>query len=146
MLALAMPSRPGRTLEHGLAGWVAFGVVPIFAFANAGVSLAGVRIETFLQPVTLGVMAGLVLGKQIGIFGTAWLSVRLGLGRLPLQTGWRHVYGAAVLCGIGFTISLFIGALAFPQAGAQDAAKLGVLTGSLVSGMMGAAVLRVVRR
>lgn len=141
LLAFALPPEPGQKLEHALANGVAFGIVPLFAFANAGVSLAGVRIDSLLQPITLGVAAGLVLGKQIGVLGASWLAVRLGLGRLPAGTGWRHIHAVAMLCGIGFTISLFIGALAFNAAAAQDAAKLGVLAGSLVSGVLGAGLL-----
>jgi len=141
LLAFAIPAVPGQKLEHALANWVAFVIVPMFAFANAGVSLVGVRAQTLLEPITLGVAAGLVLGKQIGVFGAAWAVVKLGLGSLPAGTGWRHIYGVSVLCGIGFTISLFIGALAFAGAAGQDAAKLGVLLGSLVSGILGASLL-----
>jgi NhaA family Na+:H+ antiporter len=141
-LAFVLPAQPGQRLEHGLANWVAFAVVPIFAFANAGVSLAGMRLGTLAEPVTLGVAAGLVLGKQLGVSGAVWLAVRFRLGRLPEKTGWLHVYGVSMLCGIGFTISLFIGALAFAAADAQAEAKLGVLAGSLVSGLLGWLVLR----
>jgi NhaA family Na+:H+ antiporter len=140
-LAFVLPSQPGQRLEHGLANWVAFAVVPVFAFANAGVSLAGMRLATLAEPVTLGVAAGLILGKQLGVSGAVWLAIRLGLGRLPEKAGWLHVYGVSMLCGIGFTISLFIGALAFAAADAQAEAKLGVLAGSLVSGLLGWLVL-----
>jgi NhaA family Na+:H+ antiporter len=141
MLAFCVPTRLAHGLEEGLANWVAWLVVPVFAFANAGVSLAGISAATLLQPVTLGVTAGLVLGKQVGVFGAAWLAVRLGLARRPAGASWLHVYGVSILCGIGFTISLFIGALAFAGADQQAAAKLGVLTGSLVAGLLGWLVL-----
>ena len=130
--------RAGGSLRLSLIAWL---VVPVFAFANAGVSLAGISAATLLQPVTLGVTAGLVLGKQVGVFGAAWLAVRLGLARRPAGASWLHVYGVSILCGIGFTISLFIGALAFAGADQQAAAKLGVLTGSLVAGLLGWLVL-----
>jgi NhaA family Na+:H+ antiporter len=145
-LAFVLPAGPGQRLEHGLANWVAFAIVPLFAFANAGVSLAGMRFGTLVEPITLGVAAGLVLGKQIGVFGAAFLGVKLKLGSLPEKTGWLHIYGVSMLCGIGFTISLFIGALAFTQADAQNAAKLGVLAGSLISGLLGWLVLSLAGR
>jgi NhaA family Na+:H+ antiporter len=147
ILAFAMPAQnapnsPSATLEHGLAKWVAFAIVPVFAFANAGVSLAGLGLATLAQPVTLGVAAGLFLGKQLGVFGITWAAVRLGWAQLPPDISWRALYGVSLLCGIGFTISLFIGALAFSDPGSQDAAKLGVLAGSLLSGLLGMLVLR----
>jgi len=151
ILAFVMPSQtrsatPSARLEHGLHKWVAFGIVPLFAFANAGVALVGMGLDTLAQPITLGVAAGLFLGKQAGVLGAVWLGVRLGLGRLPPNTSWLSLYGVSLLCGIGFTISLFISALAFPGAGAQDAAKLGVLLGSLVSGLGGWLVLSMAAR
>lgn len=148
LLAFVIPSdqsamSPALKLEEALAGWVAFFIVPLFAFANAGVSLAGITAATFLQPITLGVAAGLVIGKQLGIFGACWLGVKMGLARLPEGTSWAAVYGVSLLCGIGFTISLFIGALAFGDndPGGVVAAKLGVIAGSLVSGIAGWLVL-----
>jgi NhaA family Na+:H+ antiporter len=141
MPAQGAPHSPSARLEHGLAKWVAFAIVPVFAFANAGVSLAGLGLAILVQPVTLGVAAGLFLGKQIGIFGITWAAVRLGWAQLPPQISWRALYGVSLLCGIGFTISLFIGALAFGDPQLQDAAKLGVLAGSLVSGLAGMLVL-----
>ena len=151
VLAFVMPRQgqgpsPSARLEHGLHKWVAFAIVPLFAFANAGIALTGMGLDTLAQPITLGVMAGLFLGKQLGVLGAVWAGVRLGLGRLPPGTHWLSLYGVALLCGIGFTISLFISALAFPGAGAQDAAKLGVLVGSLVSGLGGWLVLRMAAR
>jgi NhaA family Na+:H+ antiporter len=149
VLALAIPLHVGRTedspllhLEHALQPWVAFLVVPIFGFANAGVSFAGMTPAALLAPVPMGVAAGLFVGKQIGVFGATWAAVRLGLAPMPERAGWAQVYGVSLLCGIGFTMSLFIGLLAFPNAPAlQDEVKLGVLMGSLVSGLAGAAVL-----
>jgi NhaA family Na+:H+ antiporter len=142
MPAQALPASPSARLEHGLHKWVAFAIVPIFAFANAGVTLSGLGMETLAQPVTLGIAAGLFLGKQLGVFGVTFAAVKLGLGRLPPEISWRALYGVSLLCGIGFTISLFIGALAFTDPGLQDAAKLGVLAGSLLSGLAGFLVLR----
>jgi NhaA family Na+:H+ antiporter len=151
ILAFAMPSQtrkasPSSRLEHGLHKWVAFGIVPVFAFANAGVPLHGFSLSALAQPVTLGILAGLFLGKQFGVFGAAWLAVRLGLGKLPEGASWAAIYGVALLCGIGFTISLFIGALAFEEGSTEAAAKLGVLAGSLLSGLAGWAVLSLATR
>ncbi|HEX8224455.1 MAG TPA: Na+/H+ antiporter NhaA, partial [Allosphingosinicella sp.] len=105
---------PLHRLEHGLSPWVAFLIVPLFGFANAGVSLAGVGLDRLLAPLPLGIAAGLFVGKQIGIFGAVWLTVRLGLASCLRGATWLQVWGVAMLCGIGFTMSLFIGALAFP--------------------------------
>ena len=146
VLAFLIPSAPGRKLEHALSNWVAFAIVPLFAFANAGVSLKGMSLGALAQPITLGVLVGLFIGKQVGVFGASWLGVKLGLGRLPSGTSWTALYGVAMLCGIGFTISLFIGALAFDDGHAQDAAKLGVLAGSLLSGLGGWVVLSLAAR
>lgn len=147
LLAFVIPdshdaASPALRLEEALSGFVAFGIVPLFAFANAGVSLAGIGVATLLQPVTLGVAVGLFAGKQLGIFGACWLGVKAGLGKLPPNTSWMALYGVSLLCGIGFTISLFIGALAFDAEQAVVAAKLGVIAGSLVSGIAGWLVLR----
>jgi NhaA family Na+:H+ antiporter len=142
MPAQSLPGSPAAKLEHGLHKWIAFAIVPIFAFANAGVSLAGISAATLAQPVTLGVAAGLFIGKQIGVFGVVWAAVKLGLGRLPPGMSWRTLHGVSLLCGIGFTISLFIGGLAFREPALQDAAKLGVLVGSLLSGLAGLLMLR----
>ena len=153
-VAMTIPLRrsPGRPddegsplnrLEHGLHPWVAFLIVPLFGFANAGVSLARFTPADIFDAVPLGVALGLLLGKQIGIFGAVWLLVRGGWADLPRGAGWGQLYGVALLCGIGFTMSLFIGALAFGD-GSQlnDEAKLGVLTGSIISAVAGWAVLR----
>jgi NhaA family Na+:H+ antiporter len=154
LLALTVPIRPAparpdnpesplHRLEHGLAPWSAFLVVPVFGFANAGVSLAGVTPDSLLAPVPLGIALGLFVGKQVGVFGFSALAIRLGLVDLPAHATWLHLYGVSLLCGIGFTMSLFIGLLAFPTDPAlQDAVKIGVLMGSVASALVGALVLR----
>jgi NhaA family Na+:H+ antiporter len=129
-------------LEHALHPWVAFGIVPLFGFANAGVSLTGIGIAQAFAPLPLAIALGLFLGKQAGVFGSVWLTVRLKLAKRPSRTSWMQVYGVSVLCGIGFTMSLFIGGLAFPTAPESDAVKIGVLMGSLLSAIVGVAVLR----
>ena len=130
-------------LEHALHPWVAFAIVPIFGFANAGVPLAGFTAGDVLEPVPLGVMLGLFLGKQLGIFGAVWLLVRSGWAKRPSKASWHQIYGIALLCGIGFTMSLFIGGLAFGDGShANDAAKLGILLGSILSALAGWSVLR----
>ena len=136
-------SSPLHRLEHGLHPWVAFAMVPLFGFANAGVDIRGLGADQILAPLPLGIAAGLFLGKQIGIFGSVWLSVKLGIaGRLRGAT-WLQVYGVAMLCGIGFTMSLFIGGLAFPgDAMLVEEAKIGILMGSLIAALAGYAVLR----
>ena len=137
------PDSPLHRLEHALAPWVAFLIVPLFGFANAGVSVAGVGPAAVLAPLPLGIAAGLFLGKQIGIFGAVWLSVQLGLARKPRGASWLQIYGVSILCGIGFTMSLFIGALAFPGRPALvEEAKVGILLGSFLSAVVGYAVLR----
>ena len=123
---------PLATLEHALHGWVAFGILPLFAFANAGVSLQGMNLQSFLQPVPLGIAAGLLLGKTVGVLGLTAIAVFTRMARLPEGANWGQLLGVAVLCGIGFTMSLFVGSLAFtpdvsPYAG-QD--RMGILTGS----------------
>ena len=135
------PRSPLVRLEHGLHPWIAFGVLPVFAFANAGVSFAGIGLGDLLAPLPLGIAAGLLIGKQIGVFGTAWAAVKLGITALPAGLGWRHVYGLACITGVGFTMSLFIGTLAFAQPAQIDAVKLGVLGGSLLSALTGVAIL-----
>ncbi|WP_248311528.1 Na+/H+ antiporter NhaA [Bosea sp. ASV33] len=136
-------SSPLHRLEHGLHPWVAFLIIPIFGFANAGVSFAGLGLATLGQAVPLGIMLGLFLGKQIGVFGFGWLAIRAGLADLPAKASWAQFYGIALLCGIGFTMSLFIGLLAFPASEAlQDQTKIGVLAGSLLSGLGGWLLLR----
>lgn len=135
---------PLRSLEHTLHPWVAFGVLPLFGFCNAGVSFAGLGLETLVHPVTLGAGLGLVVGKQIGIFGCVWLAVKAGIARMPEGTNWAHIYGMSALCGIGFTMSLFIGGLAFDSPEFAAPVRLGVLGGSLISAAFGYLVLSMV--
>ncbi|HEY8617183.1 MAG TPA: Na+/H+ antiporter NhaA [Phenylobacterium sp.] len=133
---------PLHRLEHALHPWSAFLVVPVFGFANAGVPLTGLPAGALLAPVTLGVALGLFIGKQAGVFLATWLAVRLNWADCPEDANWAQVYGASVLCGIGFTMSLFIGLLAFPESPAlQGEVKLGVLIGSALSAVAGALVL-----
>lgn len=139
--------RPLLVLEHALQPWVAYLIVPIFGFANAGVSFAGMKWSVLLEPVTIGVTLGLFAGKQAGVFLATWLAVKSKLAGLPDDASWAQIYGVALLCGIGFTMSLFIGILAFPlSAELQDEVKVGVLAGSLISGALGMIVLAVSRR
>jgi NhaA family Na+:H+ antiporter len=132
---------PLSYLEDRLGPWVAFLVLPVFGFANAGVPLAGVSADMLLMPLSLGIVAGLFLGKQIGIMGAVFAASRMGLAPLPEGASWRAIYGVALLCGIGFTMSLFIGLLAFADAERVAMTKLAVLAGSLLSAFAGAAVL-----
>ena len=134
---------PLKRLEHGIHPWVMFGIMPLFGLASAGVHIGA--IGEIAKPLPLAIAAGLFLGKQAGVFGAIWLTVRAGLAPKPDHTRWMELYGASVLCGIGFTMSLFIGALAFPAAPAEvEAAKLGTLLGSILSAVLGFAVLRFV--
>lgn len=133
---------PLHKLEHGLTNWVSFGVAPIFGFANAGVSLEGLGLATLAAPVPLGIMAGLVLGKAVGVFGMSALAVKTRLADLPAGASWMQLFGVALLCGIGFTMSLFIGMLAYPGAETlQTQTKIGVLAGSTLAALLGAAVM-----
>jgi len=133
---------PLKRLEHAIHPWVMFGVVPLFGLASAGVALSG-GVNMLAQPLPLAVLLGLFAGKQLGIFGAIWLAVKSGMAPQPACTSWRQIYGAAILCGIGFTMSLFIGALAFPlHPDLADQAKIGTLCGSLLSALAGYAMLR----
>jgi len=132
---------PMLRLEHGLHPWVAFLIVPLFALANAGIRFPEDVGAALSQPVVIGVVAGLVLGKQLGITAAAWLVVRAGLASLPAGVAWRHMYGVAWLGGIGFTMSLFVAELAFPDPVLEDAAKLGILLASVIAGLGGFLVL-----
>ncbi|HEX2114513.1 MAG TPA: Na+/H+ antiporter NhaA [Alphaproteobacteria bacterium] len=150
VLALAIPlrakDRDGRSplheVEETLQPWVGFGIMPLFAFANAGIPLAGLSLTTLLEPVPLGIAAGLFIGKQLGVFGTTWLVVRSGWAPALSGATWSQVYGVALLAGVGFTMSLFIGTLAFDSAQYSIATRLGVLSGSFLSAAIGYAVLR----
>ena len=142
VLALAIPLRSGHRLEDELHPWVAYGILPLFALANAGVPLAGVTLASLAQPIPLGVAAGLFIGKQIGVFGFSWIAVTAGVARLPEGATWMQLYGVAVLTGIGFTMSLFIGTLAFTDSAPGSSVRLGVLLGSALSTLLGLCVLR----
>lgn len=143
----ASPSAsPLHQLEHLLQKPVAFLIVPIFGFANAGVSFAGVTPGVLIEPLTLGVAAGLVVGKVVGVFGTVAILVKARLADLPAAASWGQTLGVALLCGIGFTMSLFIGLLAFDDPALQDRAKFGILFGSLIAGLAGYFILRISNR
>ncbi len=150
LTALAIPIMPRKEtgqsplhkLEHGLHPWVAFLILPVFAFANAGVDLRGLSVEALLAPVPLGIALGLFIGKQIGVFGLTFLAVRTGIAKLPSGVNWMQIYGVACLTGVGFTMSLFIGGLAFNTPAQLDAVRLGVLMGSVMSGILGYLFLR----
>jgi len=129
-------------MEHSLHKWVAFLVIPVFGFANAGVSLIGISFTDLFAPLPLGIALGLLIGKQVGIVGMAWIGVKSGMAKLPDGIGWRKIHGLSLLAGIGFTMSLFIGGLAFDNAAQVDAVKLGVLAGSLVAALMGFFILK----
>jgi NhaA family Na+:H+ antiporter len=137
---------PLLRLEHALHPWVAWLVVPVFAFANAGVSFGEVTWATLTGPVCIGITAGLFLGKQFGILASAWLATRLGIARPPEEATFRHIHGVAAVCGVGFTMCLYIAALAFETEALQNAAKVGVLVGSLLSGLLGYVALSVAPR
>jgi NhaA family Na+:H+ antiporter len=132
---------PCAHLEHGLHPWVTFGILPLFAFANAGVPFAGMGLHSLGDPLTLGIIAGLVVGKQIGIFTTLFIVIKSGLSPMPSNSTWLHLYGVSILCGIGFTMSLFIGGLAFDTLFQQAEIRLGVLVGSVTSAVLGFLVL-----
>jgi Na+:H+ antiporter, NhaA family len=148
-LAMAIPLRasdpygrsPLRHLEHGLHKWVAFGVLPLFAFANAGVTFEGVGINSFIEPVKLGISTGLFIGKQVGVFGALWVMIGWGFARMPEGANWAQLYGVSLLCGIGFTMSLFIGGLAWEHSDFDSPIRLGVITGSLISAVFGFIIL-----
>lgn len=153
LAALAIPIRkspgapddvqsPLHRLEHMLHRWVAFGVVPLFGFANAGVSLAGVGLGQIMAPLPAGIAAGLFLGKQVGIFLSIRIAVALGIAERPSGATWLQVYGLSLICGIGFTMSLFIGGLAFSDPLLSEEVKIGVLGGSMLSALSGYLLLR----
>lgn len=133
---------PLEELEHDLHGTVAFGILPLFAFANAGISLAGTSIDTLLHPVPLGIAAGLFIGKQVGVMAAVVLCLKLGLAKLPTGTNMKQIYGVSLLCGIGFTMSLFISGLAFGGIPEGFDPRLGIILGSIISGIAGYLLLR----
>ena len=144
-LGLREQRSPLKRLEHGIHPWVMFGVVPLFGLSSAGVELSD-GLATISHPLPLAVLAGLFIGKQAGIFSAIWIAEKAGVAPRPDGTGWSHIYGASLLCGIGFTMSLFIGALAFPaSAELVDEAKVGILVGSLLSALAGYLVFRFAR-
>lgn len=132
-----------KSMEHGLQPWVAFFILPLFAFSNAGVSLMGISAADVFNTVPLGIALALFFGNQFGIFGACWIAVKLGLAKLPNGSNWLQLYGVATLCGIGFTMSLFIGTLAFEQfdAAYMNSVKIGVLMGSLLSALFGSYII-----
>jgi NhaA family Na+:H+ antiporter len=141
--ALTIPMGLLERLEHKLVGWNAYLVVPLFGFANAGVALAGIGWHGALAPLPLAIGAGLVIGKQLGIFASIVIADKTGFAPRPPGASWPQIWGTSVLCGIGFTMSLFIAALAFPLAPLLvEEAKIGILGGSLVSAVLGYAILR----
>lgn len=138
---------PLHRLEHLVHPWSAYLIVPLFGFANAGLTIDRAALDALLSPLPLAVAAGLFAGKQLGIFGGIWAAHRLGLAKRPAGTNWAHLYGMALLCGIGFTMSLFLGALAFPaSAHLVEQAKIGILAGSLLSATAGYVILRLAHR
>jgi NhaA family Na+:H+ antiporter len=150
-LGFAIPGRaapgqvaPLKSLIHALHPWVAFGILPAFAFVNSGIDLATIDARTLQGGVPAGIALGLFIGKPLGVFTLIWLTVKLGLADLPPQTRWLHILGLAVLCGVGFTMSLFIGSLAYEEAGARYAGtdRLGIIVGSVASGIVGYWLLR----
>lgn len=145
-MTVPMVARDGSRLlehmEHGLHYWVAFLIIPVFGFANAGVTLIGLSPADLLAPLPLGIALGLLIGKQVGIFGFSFLAVKTGLAKLPEGVNWRQIHGLSLLAAIGFTMSLFIGNLAFADASQVDAVKLGVLSGSLVAALLGFFLLK----
>ena len=151
-VALTIPMRPEpdtdqaasplHRLEHALHPLVAFGVVPLFGFANAGLSFDGLSPRALLDPVPLGILLGLFLGKQLGVFSAVWILCKTGISEMPAEATWRQIYGIALLCGIGFTMSLFVAGLAFdPASDFAESAKLGIIVGSLASAGAGAMLL-----
>ncbi|CAA9454481.1 MAG: Na+/H+ antiporter NhaA type [uncultured Rubrobacteraceae bacterium] len=134
---------PLQELEHALHPWVVFAIMPLFALANAGVVLGEDFTSTLLNPVSVGILAGLLLGKQVGVTLFAWLAVKSGISEMPQGVTWLHIYGAGWLAGIGFTMSLFISDLAFAEGPLLDVAKLGILTASIIAGIMGWSIIRI---
>ena len=152
LLALFIPLRdtrqpehsPLRELEHDLHTAVAFGILPLFAFANSGIAIGGIGLEYLLHPVPAGIAVGLFIGKQFGVFFFCWVGVKLGIARLPEGSNWGSLYGIALLCGIGFTMSLFVGSLAFDKTEVNLLfdERLGIIVGSILSAVAGYLVLR----
>jgi NhaA family Na+:H+ antiporter len=154
ILAFCIPLRAGLqhspllTLEHALHPWVAYAILPLFAFANAGVSLTGVTLQSFTHAVPMGIAAGLLLGKTLGVLGLTWIAIRIGVAKLPSGANWGQVSGVSILCGIGFTMSLFVGSLAYDPATSAYAGadRMGILTGSILAAFIGYAVMAISSR
>ncbi len=142
VLAVFTPRRFLENIIHKIHPWVAFLILPVFAFANAGVPFTGMGPHSFFDPLTLGIIAGLFIGKQLGIFGTLYAAIKSGLCPMPKETTWKQLYGMSILCGIGFTMSLFIGGLAFSGIEQQAEIRLGVLAGSILSAVIGYGIIR----
>ena len=132
---------PCKTLEHTLHPWVAFGILPVFAFANAGVPFSGMGLHSLADPVTLGIALGLLIGKPLGIFTFLFIAIKTGCSPMPDRVDWIQIFAVSILCGIGFTMSLFIGGLAFESLEMQASVRLGVLSGSLVAAVVGFLIL-----
>jgi NhaA family Na+:H+ antiporter len=139
---------PLRILLHALHPWVAFGILPLFAFVNGGIAFDNFQLSSLLEPVPLGIMLGLIVGKQLGVFAFAWITIKLGIARLPEGVSMIQIYGAAIICGVGFTMSLFIGGLAFEEVGFgfDRPDRLGIIVGSLICGVLGYALLKLTTR
>ncbi len=139
---------PLQSLLHGLHPYVAFGILPVFAFVNGGVSLENFRLASLLDPVPLGIMLGLIVGKQVGVFACAWITIKSGIASLPDNVSMIQLYGASIICGVGFTMSLFIGGLAFEEVGVgyDRPDRLGIIVGSLICGVLGYALLKLTTR
>jgi NhaA family Na+:H+ antiporter len=133
---------PLQRLENGLHPWVSFLIMPLFAFANAGVEIGSQFFSSIKNPISLGIIAGLFIGKQIGIFSFSWLAIKMGIAAKPEGVSWKKIYSAGILAGVGFTMSLFIGNLAFEDNVMLDIAKTGILTASLISGITGFLMLK----
>lgn len=142
IVGMAIPLQRLNGFIHKLHPWVNFLILPIFAFSAAGINFQGITMQDIAQPLTLGIALGLFAGKQLGIFSVTWLMVRAGFARLPESASWRQVYGVCIIAGIGFTMSLFIGALAFASEHMQAQVKVGVITGSVVAALAGWVMLR----
>jgi NhaA family Na+:H+ antiporter len=140
--SLTSADAPAERLQENLHPWVNFAVLPLFAFGNAGVSLAGITLAKVAGPIPLGIALGLIVGKPIGVFSFTWAAIRLGLGARPEGASWLQLFGVAILAGIGFTMSLFIGMLAFPEPAYAAEIRIGVLAGSLCSALAGYFLLR----
>ncbi len=148
-VALMIPMRgdggfsPLKKLEHALHPWVAYLILPVFAFANAGIPLIGLGMDDLLAPLPLGIALGLLIGKPIGVMTLSFIAIKIGLASLPENTNWMQYFGMAILTGIGFTMSLFIGSLAFDDLSMQNAVRMGVLVGSILAGIIGATILSI---